>query len=240
MGNILKYKLFESWSEDYTLDFSDHGFEMKEIGNNLKGKFKGKFIISDLNLWYSELIDRLNSEYEITTSKHSFSTISGVASFEIDIIDKKSRSFSVFVDKEEFKLYADYISIMSAMTNRFSITLQCKTESGSKKPLKIWTSSFRSDKPRLGSREVSIQCIIFQFGSRRVKVHIKPDQLENLIKILRELKTLRGDKTVDMSHSEKLNLEAIINGNNDRISLVDAINNRGNWDRKRSAYIINQ
>jgi hypothetical protein len=41
-----KIKLFESWSQDYTLDFQDHGFELEEIGQKIKGKYQGKVVIS--------------------------------------------------------------------------------------------------------------------------------------------------------------------------------------------------
>lgn len=49
-----------------------------------------------------------------------------------------------------------------------------------------------------------------------------------------------------MNESEKAKLEEIINGNNslgvyrNRVSLIDAINKLGEWDKRKSAYIINK
>jgi hypothetical protein len=84
MGYLRKYN--ESWSDEYILDFQDHGFEIEELAQKIKGKYNGKFVISDLNTWYAELIDRLNSNWEVTQSKHSFNTVSGKASFEVEIM----------------------------------------------------------------------------------------------------------------------------------------------------------
>lgn len=98
-------KLFEAWSEDYTLDFSDHGFELSEVGQRLNGRYKGNFLISDLNTWYAELIDRLNGEWEVTQSNHNFNSTTGNATFQIEIMDKESGSISVMDNGKEVEVF---------------------------------------------------------------------------------------------------------------------------------------
>ena len=255
MKNMLNYKLFESWSEDYTLDFSDHGFEIEENGKKLKGRFKGKFVISDLNLWYSELIDRLNYQYDVISSKQSFNIISNIASFEVEVMDKDLESLSVFVNDKEFKVYPEYITFMDLCGNNrgFVISLQCKTESGSKITVSILTEKYDSylGRMRPSGDRIIIDFIYFYLGQKKVGVHIKPEQLEGLLKIIRGLQIQRDGrgKIVDMNESEKAKLEEIINGNSlgafstrdrYRVSLIDAINKLGEWDKRKSAYIINK
>lgn len=66
-------KLFESWSDEYILDFTDAGFKVEEVGDKLIGEFNGNFVITDINVWYGDLIDRLDYKYKVTSSNLSFS-----------------------------------------------------------------------------------------------------------------------------------------------------------------------
>ena len=45
-------RINEDWSNDYTYDFTDAGFEVEENGLILTGKYKGQFLMTQLNDWY--------------------------------------------------------------------------------------------------------------------------------------------------------------------------------------------
>jgi hypothetical protein len=95
MGKFIK--LWESWSSDYTHEFSDLDFELIEVGNRLTGKKTGVFVMADINDYYNELIARLDSEYEVIRQKSNFNLESGQADFEVRVreIGKNSKKFTV-------------------------------------------------------------------------------------------------------------------------------------------------
>lgn len=78
-------KLFESWSDEYILDFTDAGFKIEEIGDKIVGEFNGNFVITDINVWYGDLIDRLDYKYQVKSSNLSFSKKHKSVRFEIEV-----------------------------------------------------------------------------------------------------------------------------------------------------------
>ena len=88
-------KINEGWSDDYVYDFKDHGFEIVDSewqdGQSIKkvsGSYNGKFVITDVNDWFTEMMYRLDAQYHILKSKTFFNTTTNNASFEIDLTDK--------------------------------------------------------------------------------------------------------------------------------------------------------
>lgn len=78
-------KINEDWSNDYTYDFTDHGFEVEENGNILTGKYKGQFVHSDISSWFEEMLAKLSDEQKVLRSKTYFNELTGNASFEVEI-----------------------------------------------------------------------------------------------------------------------------------------------------------
>lgn len=93
-------KLFESWSDEYILDFTDAGFKVEEVGDKLIGEFNGNFVITDINVWYGDLIDRLDYKYKVTSSNLSFSKKNKSVKFEIDV-NLKYGHISIEVKNED-------------------------------------------------------------------------------------------------------------------------------------------
>ena len=58
MKNIKRIN--EDWSNDYTYDFTDAGFEVEENGLILTGKYKGKFLMTQVNDWFAEMTAKMS------------------------------------------------------------------------------------------------------------------------------------------------------------------------------------
>jgi hypothetical protein len=85
-------KLYESWYKDYSYAFSDRGFDIKDSstdGNKIIwGNYKGKYILTDLNDDFIEMILRMSDHYDILKTKTYFNQATGNASFEVEVSDK--------------------------------------------------------------------------------------------------------------------------------------------------------
>lgn len=133
----MKYiKIFESWSDDYVDDFKDHGFSVDEKGNKLTGKYKGKFVVSDINMWYGELVDRLDDEYEVVSSLISYNKITGDVSFNIEVSNKSN--FITIKDNGRDVILDPYvIKHIAIQRNDFFISYITHDENGLNKTLSI-------------------------------------------------------------------------------------------------------
>jgi hypothetical protein len=237
----MKYlkKIFEAWSDPYTLDFQDHGFDLEESGQKLKGKYQGKFVISDLNTWYAELVDRLNDEWEVTQSKHSFNTASGRASFEIEIMDKENVGyFTVLKDGVEVKLYP--LSFMNIHISRdsFNITLRCKLENGTKTSFMIYYYDYDYNNELYGVSRPNI--IQFQLGSKVRGVDFKKSELENYINIVNQI--TKWEDGSELLPNYRGYLTRILTEPTSK-SLPNILDKKGVWvstSMSGSGYIINK
>lgn len=133
----MKYiKIFESWSDDYVDDFKDNGFSIDEKGNKLTGKYKGKFIVSDINMWYGELVDRLDDGYEVVSSLISYNKITGDVSFNIEVSNKSN--FITIKDNGRDVILDPYvIKHIAIQRNYFFISYITHDENGLNKTLSI-------------------------------------------------------------------------------------------------------
>lgn len=88
-------KIFESWSEDYTYNFIDKGFEVEEESQTISGKYKGKFVMTELTDEFAEMISKLSDNYYILKAQTYFNQTTGGASFNVTVSDK-------FIENDEF------------------------------------------------------------------------------------------------------------------------------------------
>lgn len=142
-------KLFESWHEDYSYNFSDRGFELDFSDDNktdkiLSGKYKGKYILTDLNDDFIEMVLRMSDYYDILRTKTYFNSTTGSASFEIEVSDKLDTDnyIDFEADGKKYKYFPIKVSFISLGTERFygndpSIRLSGKLESGGSRELVI-------------------------------------------------------------------------------------------------------
>lgn len=242
----MKYlkKIFEAWSEPYTLDFQDHGFELEERGQKLKGRYQGKFVMSDLNTWYAELVDRLNDEWEVTQSKHSFNTASGRASFEVEIMDKESSGFfTILKDGVEVKLYP--LSFMNIFISRdnFNITLRCKLENGTKTSFMIYyyDTDYYNE---LYDRDLR-PSIKFQLGSKVRGIDFKRSELDNYINLVNQITKWDDGSELMANYRGYLNrifLGQDHEGNTNDKSLSNILDKKGVWKSTTMGpgYVVNK
>lgn len=239
----MKYlkKIFEAWSEPYTLDFQDHGFELEERGQKLKGKYQGKVVISDLNTWYAELVDRLNDEWEVTQSKHSFNSASGRASFEIEIMDKEgSGFFTILKDGVEVKLYPLSFGNINLNRGGFGLSINCKLENGSKTYFYVsyynadlYNDQWNTDRPSVVS---------FNLGNKSRGIDFNKSEVEGFINLIKELKFGDGN---ELNEEHRIKLNRIFTGELSPcdLSLPQVIDKKGIWKTGLatfSGYIVNK
>jgi hypothetical protein len=147
-------KLFESWHQDYSYDFSDRGFELSDssygINKTLSGKYKGKYVLTELNDEFADMISRISYDYDILKFKTYFNSTTGNASFEIELSDKiDTSSYIEFeISGEKHKYFPIKVSFISLGTERFygndpSIRLSGKLESGADRELILIKKSGR-------------------------------------------------------------------------------------------------
>jgi len=142
MKNI---KLFnESWSDDYTYDFTDKGFEIDQSSNVIKGTYKGKFIQTELTDNFAEMIMRLSDNYYVLRTKTYFNQTTGNASFEVEVSDKFKEVSDYFLinlsNDEQIKFYPSRVNgiIINLGVKEYLIMyLQGRLESGQEREIGI-------------------------------------------------------------------------------------------------------
>lgn len=148
-------KLFESWHDDYSYNFSDRGFKLdssvdiKNTNRLLSGKYKGKYILTDLNDDFIEMVSRMSDYYEILRTKTYFNSTTGNASFEVEVSDKVDIDKFIEIDTTDGKIKWFPIKVIFISTggSRFYhpktsgyepiIRFSGRLESGSSKSLSI-------------------------------------------------------------------------------------------------------
>lgn len=162
----MKYlKIFESWSQEYTYDFTDRGFEVEEGENSIVGRYKGKFLMTELTEEFAEMISKLSDEYYILKVQNYFNQSSGNASFNIEVSDKfiENSDFISFktssgdvdfyptevIDIKKYTTYGDRKGII--------IYLNGRLKSGTERLVSI---SINGDKISVNIRTINKKCTL--------------------------------------------------------------------------------
>ena len=175
-------KINEDWSEDYTYDFTDNGFEIEEEGLILKGKYKGQFVMTQLNDWFVEMTDKMSDEHEIARVKTYFNQVTGNASFEVEIKPNRKFSIEVKVGNEIVEYFPSiiYSNIYDSRVNINKVTgsigFDGSLKNGQKKELVIYQRHLR-DRSRNEIEEIDLK---FNFGSRGRGISITKEELSKL------------------------------------------------------------
>jgi hypothetical protein len=166
---VKNIKLFkESWSDDYTYDFTDRGFSIDQTSNLIKGTYKGKFIQTELTDEFAEMIMRLSDNYYILRTKTYFNQTTGNASFEVEVSDKfKEVSDHILINlssDEQIKFYPSRVNgtlIHKSYTKDYLIMyVQGRLESGQEREISILLND-KGDK---------IKAIIRGYTGKRPKI----------------------------------------------------------------------
>ena len=231
-------KINEAWSEPYTLEFQDKGFDLEEKGLKLSGRYRGDIVTSDFNNWYSELISRLDTEYKVVSSKHQFNTVSKFASFEIEIVELESENyFTILKDDESIKLYPYGIAyarvdMRMGKIHGFRLNIKCKTESGAKKILGVhFTYNHWLDEKVWKYQQTDKSYVNIYLGEKRIGIDIPESEIDNLVKCVVDIsnKVTMADYNVD-------SLKTIISG---KINLKDVLTNKAEFDRQKLRHVVN-
>ena len=198
-------KINEDWSNDYTYDFTDHGFEVEENGNLLTGKYKGQFIHSDISSWFEEMLAKLSDEQKVVRSKTYFNELTGNASFEVEIKPALGEhSIEVEIDSIKHKFYLDTITSFNWLDPTGGFYVSGNLESGQKKEL--WIG--KSLRGRSGATKS-----VFHLGNRTRGISVSKEDVK---------------KVLDLIDSDDLPLRFYNNNNNGflylKYSELDAIN----------------
>ena len=148
-------RINEGWSDDYVTDFSDNGFTIEETPSNIKGSIsKGKFLVTDLNNWFTEMTDKLSDNYKVLSAKTFFNQTTGNANFEVVITETGLESIYINVDGTDIEFIPKtilYISHYSYERHRTplqegNISIKGRLSTGLNKTISIsikWKDDFK-------------------------------------------------------------------------------------------------
>ena len=182
-------KINEDWSNDYTYDFTDAGFEIEENGNLLTGKYKGQFVHSDISSWFEEMLAKLSDEQKVVRSKTYFNEITGNASFEVEIKPTLGEhSIEVEMDGTMHKFYLGIITHISwnPEMNRISSTghvlgglyLKGHLENGQERSL--WIGQELTTRRRGGN---TIK-LVFNLGNRTRGISVSKEDVKKVFDLI--------------------------------------------------------
>lgn len=200
-------KLFESWHDDYSYNFSDRGFKLDSSVDNsnknklLSGKYKGKYILTDLNDDFIEMVSRMSDYYDILRTKTYFNSTTGNDSFEVEVSDKVDIDKFIEIDTTDGKIKWFPIKVIFISTggSRFygyskhqdpMIRFSGRLESGSSKSLSIIKKNNKlefslegisSKKPKIDSENLLKLFNMIDEGHIEVDYIDKYEEIKNII-----------------------------------------------------------
>jgi hypothetical protein len=173
-------KLNEDWSNDYTYDFTDAGFEVEENGLILTGKYKGQFVMTQLNDWFAEMTAKMSDDHEVARTKTYFNQVTGNANFEVEIAPGRNFSIEVQVGNEKVKYFPNVIYSSSVNTGIGTqigyFNFKGSFENGQKKDLGIYKQHLR-DRSGNQTEETVLK---FSLGSRGTGISISKEEMSKL------------------------------------------------------------
>lgn len=176
-------KINEDWSSDYTYDFTDHGFEVEENGNILTGKYKGQFVMKQLNDWFAEMTAKMSDDHDVARAKTYFNQVTGNANFEVEIAPGRNFSIEVQVGNETVEYFPSHIYSNNLFDSRInpskcigSIWFKGSFKNGQKKELGIHREHLRD---RAGN-QIEDTKLQINLGSRGRGISISKEELSKL------------------------------------------------------------
>ena len=169
-------KINEDWSNDYTYDFTDHGFEVEENGNLLTGKYKGQFIHSDISSWFEEMLAKLSDEQKVVRSKTYFNELTGNASFEVEIKPTLGEhSIEVEIDGTKHKFYLGKITSFNWLDPTGGFYVKGNLESG--KEQNLWIGKSLRGRSRATKS-------VFHLGNRTRGISVSKEDIKKVLDLI--------------------------------------------------------
>ncbi len=194
--SFMKSKTNEGWSDDYTTDFTDNGFELSEYPSLIKGSYKGNFVISDVNDWFSEMIGKLTTEYRVLRTKTFFNQITGNANFEVEVTEQESESINVISGNNVIEYLP---STWSSFDGGIYLALYVvgRLKSGQKRELNIFCNKTKDS-------------IEFYLGQKRTGISVDKENLKKLFDLI------EGGQ-IECNNRDRTNETQIINSMKERL-----------------------
>lgn len=187
-------KINEDWSDDYVVDFFDHGFDLEETDNTISGKYKGDFVITSLNDWFAEMISKLTIEYKVLRTKTFFNQVTGNANFEVEVTPIDASEINIIVDGNIIKYSPLRITNtrrrfwISGYNNLLQISIGGRTSVGVVKGLLINMQLDENDNP------IKIN---FTLGSKYSGIVVDNDNLKEILNLVESGKIKKSDDVSD-------------------------------------------
>jgi hypothetical protein len=207
MKHIRSYRIFESWSDDYTYHFTDKGFSIDQSSNIIKGTYKGKFIQTELTDEFAEMIGRLSDKYYILRTKTYFNQTTGNASFEVEVSDKFKEVFEHILinlsGDKKIKFYVNRVLGISIMHQSSELSspimyVEGRLESGKERDIGILINDNKN----------GIRAIIGGYNSKKPK--IDKENINKLFSIIDSGK-IKNDTYVDRYEKFKKDVLELFN-----------------------------
>ena len=129
----------ENWSKDFATDFTDNGFDVEENGSIVTGQYRGKFVVTQFSRWFDDMLHKIETEHKILRSKTFFNSVTGNASFEVEIDNTSSFYVEVSVNGKKIEYYPTLLVsyYIFKSSGDCSIYLDGRLGSGQRKTLGI-------------------------------------------------------------------------------------------------------
>lgn len=152
----------ESWSDKYTTDFKDKGFEIVDYNKIIKAKYKGSFVTTDINELFADMVLKIDIDYKILRTKSFFNSVTGNGNFEVEVSEKDAIPIKVKVGNN----IVDFYIVTSKIYNNRSINILGRLDNGALKTLYI-----RSDGTKI-------------LGTRASGIDVDEDNLNKIYKLI--------------------------------------------------------
>ncbi len=212
----MKYlKLFEGWSDQYLLDFTDEEkFTIEEDGKKVKGEYRGPFDTADMTNAFADAISKMSADYRILKAQSFFNQVTGNAKFEIEVLNYEDELEYIEIDVSDQKVKWTpekitniYVRGFRLLDNNGNTTetflmlagfhIDGRLENGSKKT--IFLNFSPSDEIRVGINEfteipttkdkVKIE---YRLGQRARGISINSENFKKLLQLITENKVNFG------------------------------------------------
>lgn len=204
-------RINEGWSDDYVSDFSDNGFTIEETPSSIKGSIsKGKFLVTDLNNWFTEMSDKLSSEYKVLSTKTFFNQTTGNANFEVVITETGLESVTINVDGTDIEFIPKTIFYISHYTyenldrirlQSGNISIKGRLSTGQNKTLAI-ALNFKDDG--------SYKKIQFSFGQKSRGVTMTKENIEKIFTLFESGQVKLDSNLVDSPRGIEMNTSKVM------------------------------
>lgn len=194
----MKYlKLFEGWSDQYLLDFTDEEkFTIEEDGKKVKGEYKGAFDTVDMTNTFADAVSKISSDYKILKAQSFFNQVTGNAKFEIEVQNYEGEFIEIDTPEGKVKWIPEKIvQLWSNVRSRVAnwINIEGKLENGSKRTVLINFYNGETVRGQIISASSTDDIKMkVTFGTRHRGISIDKENVSKLIEMITENKIDQG------------------------------------------------